>query len=138
MKILVLSMLSVSLLMASFVKSGEEVYDNVNHLVWQDDAAVEENELKYDEAKEYCADLVIGKKDNWRLPNVYELHSIVDLTRYKPALQWGFHFGLSKNYWSSTAYADDKDRAWFVNFKSGSVEHSRHSYDFYVRCVHDE
>ena len=124
--------------MASFVKSGEVVYDKANHLVWQDDVSVEEKELKYNEAKDYCAALVIEDKDNWRVPNIYELRSIVDFTRYKPALQRGFHFGLSENYWSSTPYADDKDRAWFVNFKSGSVEHSRHSYDFYVRCVRDE
>ncbi len=138
MKIVVLSMLSVSLLMASFINLGESVSDSAQNLLWQDNAAVEKNTLRYAEAKKYCEDLVLSRADDWRLPTVYELRNIVDLTRYDPALQRGFHFGLSENYWSSTPYVDEKDRAWFINFKSGSVEHSRHSYDFYVRCVRDK
>ena len=138
MKIVVLSMLGVSLLMASFVNLGDSVSDSVNNLQWQDNVAVEEKELRYTEAKSYCEALVLNRCDDWRLPTVYELQSTVDLTRYDPALQRGFHFGLSENYWSSTPYADEKDRAWFINFKSGSVEHSRHSYAFYTRCVRDK
>ena len=138
MKIVVLSMLAVGFLMADFVKMDAGVSDSVKNLVWQDNEAVEEKELRYAEAKTYCADLRLDKQNDWRLPTVYELQSTVDLGRYNPALQRGFHFGLSENYWSLTPYVDDKDRAWFINFKSGSVEHSRHSYTFYVRCVRDK
>ncbi len=138
MKIVVLSMLVVSFLMADFVKVDAGVSDSVKKLVWQDNESVEVKELRYTEAKAYCEGLTLAKQDNWRLPTVYELQSTVDLNRYDPALQRGFHFGLSENYWSSTPYADEKDRAWFINFKSGSIEHSRHSYAFYVRCVRDK
>jgi len=126
-----------TLLMAGFVKVGETVEERSSGLVWQDDHAVEEKELLYDEAKVYCESLSLAGSSDWRLPTLYELQSIVDLTRYDPALQRGFHFGLSKNYWSITPYADDETRAWAVDFKSGSTEHSRHSYDYYVRCVRD-
>jgi len=135
MKIVLFVMLGFTFLVADLHKVENSVVDSTQQLVWQDSHDVEKKAFLYEEAKEYCNALILDKQDTWRLPTVYELQSIVDLTQYDPALQRGFHFGLSKNYWSSTLYADDKTRAWFVNFKSGSMEHSRHSYDFYVRCV---
>jgi len=127
--------LGMSTLMADFVKKGDVVHDSERKLMWQDNAAVESREMLYGEAKSYCEKLSLAGHGDWRLPTVYELQSIVDLKRYDPAIQRGFHFTASENYWSSTLYADDKDRAWNVNFKSGSMEHNRHSYDFYVRCI---
>ncbi len=127
--------LGVSALMADFVKKGDVVHDSERKLMWQDNGAVESKEVHYGEAKTYCKKLSLAEHDDWRLPTVHELQSIVDLTRYEPAIQRGFHFVASESYWSSTLYADDKDRAWNVDFKSGSTQNSRHSYAFYVRCV---
>ncbi len=127
--------LGVSALMADFVKKGDVVHDSERKLMWQDNGAVESKEVHYGEAKAYCEKLSLAEHDDWRLPTVHELQSIVDLTRYEPAIQRGFHFVASESYWSSTLYADDKDRAWNVDFKSGSTQNSRHSYAFYVRCV---
>ena len=137
MKMAVLIGVFSTLLMAEFVKVGETVEERAHHQVWQDNSAVEEKALLFEEAKSYCEGLSIAGQEDWHLPTLYELQRIVDLTRYDPALQRGFHFGLSKNYWSSTPYADDSSRAWEIDFKSGSTEHSRHSYDFYVRCIRD-
>lgn len=134
-KILFLMILGVSALMADFVKKGDVVHDSERKLMWQDNGAVESKEVHYGEAKTYCKKLSLAEHDDWRLPTVHELQSIVDLTRYEPAIQRGFHFVASESYWSSTLYADDKDRAWNVDFKSGSTQNSRHSYAFYVRCV---
>jgi len=138
MKIVLFVVLGFTFLLADLHRVENSVVESEHKLLWQDSVDVEKKELLYSEAKVYCAGLTLDKYDDWRLPTVYELESIVDLTQYDPALQRGFHFGLSENYWSSTLYADDKERAWFINFKSGSVEHSRHSYDFYVRCVRDQ
>ena len=135
MRILLMVILLWSGLQAEFMKQGEAVIDTERGLLWQDNSAVESEELLFSEANDYCQNLVLEKHDDWRLPTLLELQSIIDYKRYDPALERGFYFGLSKNYWSSTLYADDKERAWDVNFKSGSSEHNRHSYDFYVRCV---
>ena len=123
------------MLHASFVKENNHVIDKDNGLSWQDSEAVENPTMLYTEAVEYCEALKLDEQSDWRLPTLIELQTIVDLTRYEPALQRGFHFGLSKNYWTSTLYADDKDRAWQVDFKSGASQDSRHSYDNNVRCV---
>jgi len=132
---IILMMLGLTVLMADFVKKGETVHDSETKLVWQDNVAVEGKEMLFSEANSYCKKLSLAGAEDWRLPTVEELQGIVDLTRYDPALKRGFHFAASESYWSSTLYADDKDRAWDVNFKSGSTEHNRHSYVYYVRCV---
>ena len=135
MRTLLVLILLWSGLQAEFIKQDEAVKDTERGLLWQDNSAVESEELLFREANDYCQNLVLEKHDDWRLPTLLELQSIIDYKRYDPALERGFHFGLSKNYWTSTLYADDKERAWDVNFKSGNSEHNRHSYDFYVRCV---
>ncbi len=135
MKIVFLMMLGLTALMADFVKKGDTVHDSDTKLVWQDNVAVEGKEMFYSEANSYCKKLSLAGAEDWRLPTVHELQSIVDLTRYDPALKRGFHFAASESYWSSTLYADDAVRAWDVDFKSGSTEHNRHSYVYYVRCV---
>jgi hypothetical protein len=60
---------------------------------------------------------------DWGLPNVRELHSLIDFGRYNPALPAGHPFtGVqSSHYWSSTTDANYTDRAWHVNVNVGSV-----------------
>ena len=61
---------------------------------------------------------------DWRLPNVKELQSLIDLGRHNPALPSGHPFtGVqSAAYWSSTSddigYYED---AWGVNMGYGDV-----------------
>lgn len=42
------------------------------------------------EAKEYCDDLVLNDKDDWRLPNKYEFGSIIDYKKYSSAINSAF------------------------------------------------
>ena len=65
---------------------------------------------------------------DWRLPNVNELHSLIDLTQSDPALPSGHPFTnvqftiyQSSSYWSSTSYAGNTAYAWFVLLYSGGV-----------------
>lgn len=135
MKIIVLMMIGLSILMGSFIKKGDTVTDTKTKLVWQDTNSVENEEMTYSEAKTYCKELSLAGYKNWRLPELTELQSIINLKRYEPAIVGNFFYTGKGNYWSSTSYADDSIRAWAVDFKSGSTSHNRHSYDYYVRCV---
>ena len=132
--IMILGLLHL-MLHAAFVKEGAVVKETESALFWQDSEAVESTSMLYAEAVTYCQALVIEEKEDWRLPTLIELQTLIDYNRYDPALQRGFHFGLSKVYWSVSPYANDKDRAWHIDFKSGVSDHSRHSYDYNVRCV---
>ena len=60
-----------------------------------------------------------GKTD-WRVPNIKELGSIVELKCYSPAINLSvFPDTPSENVWSSSPYAYYSYVAWNVNFDDG-------------------
>jgi hypothetical protein len=59
---------------------------------------------------------------DWRLPNVRELHSLVDYGRFSPSLPASHPFtNFQVNYWSSTTFAFNPEGAWVVGFFTGFV-----------------
>jgi hypothetical protein len=117
---------------ADVTKSGDIVTDSDTGLQWQDSSEIAK--LNWSEAIEYCEALSLGGYSDWRLPNRNELQSIVDISRYNPAIKEGFENTESDGYWSSSSYASDSNSAWKVNFDNGDTDYYRKSYDF-VRCV---
>jgi len=80
---------------------------------------------------------------DWRLPNRFELESLLDLAYYDPALpntagtgKWvegdPFTNVQSYNYWSSTTYANLTNYAWFMIVDNGIVFHDIKSDSNYV------
>lgn len=85
-----------------------------------------------------------SKAGDWRLPNLRELHSLVDYGRggavSGPAVPAGNPFtGVewSGPYWSSTSDAGDTSgtSAWFVGFDLGVVNSDDKSNNSFVWCV---
>ena len=62
----------------------------------------------------------LGGHNDWRVPNVKELQSIVDYGRVSPASSVPGSTAAG-GYWSSTTFAGDSSLAWFVNFSFGNV-----------------
>lgn len=109
------------------------VTDSSTGLVWQQG---EPGAKTWGDALNYCEGLSLGGADDWRLPNVKELESLTDDTRYNPALdKTYFPNATSSNYWSSTTYAYNTDYAWGVGFSGGVVGNDDKGYNDYVRCV---
>ena len=74
-------------------------------------------------ANEYCG------YHNWRLPNVNELATLIDRSRYAPALPRSHPFSNVKVwYWTSTTTADYSNHAWRIYFFLGHIDygHKRH------------
>jgi len=122
-----------SLANADFTRSGSIVTDSVTELQWQDDVTPS---TTWQAAITYCENLTLDSYDDWRLPNLNELKSLVDRTTYDPAIQSAFQNVVSSGYWSSTAHADGIPYVWGVDFNDGSdywdiYELNSH----YVRCV---
>ena len=62
----------------------------------------------------------------WRLPNRFELESLLDLKNASPALPYGHPFTnvQSSGCWSSTTSAYGTDGAWYVAMGDGIVYYS--------------
>lgn len=83
-----------------------------------------------------CEALDYAGKQDWRLPNVKELMSIVDYGRYSPAIDPTFFPNTqSLYYWTSTIYANNTAYAWYVHFGYGVVYNSYRYYAYGVRPV---
>ena len=104
-------------------------------LEWQDNAETKTNKLNWEDAKSYCQELTLNGHSDWRLPNIKELQSIVDISRYDPAIKRGFKNATSSDYWSSSQLVSDAKWAWEVGFKDGYTDGNSKSNEDYVRCV---
>jgi len=134
MKKIIIIMLGLSIaLLADFTKEGDIVTDSVTKLEWQDDAVGDE--MEWQEAIEYCESLELGGYDDWRLPNINEFKTIIDRSRYNPAIVLAFEYISSSYYWSSTTVENGHENAWFVHFDNGYVSYSNKDNHSYVRCV---
>ena len=124
--------------LASFHDNGNgTVSDTSTGLMWQQDTARDEwgdyDYMTWEEALDYCEVLSLGGHTDWRLPNIKELDSLVDLSRYNPAINT-FYFPntLASTYWSSTTYPY---HAWYMHFDYGYDNWFNKSSTSYVRAV---
>ncbi len=138
MKQILLIMLGLSLaVQADFTKNGSIVTDNTTGLQWQDDAAASAP-MAWLPAITYCENLTLGGHNDWRLPNIKTLMTLVDDSKTDPAIDdstGAFQYTMSSNYWSSTTYAGNASSAWGVGFYRGYQYYDTKSNSLFVRCV---
>jgi len=138
--IMIMSMLFVSIAYA--VTTTEVFVDSKTKLEWQNQSINKTAKVAdWVEAIDYCEDLELESKNDWRLPNIIELKSLIDYERYEPAIVSAL-IDTSANgyYWSATSASrtTKKDEAFFVGFGSGySNTISKSTSSNYVRCVRD-
>lgn len=133
MKILLLLLAAFNLLFADFTRNNvnETVYDSDANLTWQDNAIVALQTLNWQAATDYCDTLVFAGRDDWRLPDINELRSIVDdVLPINPA----FSYLYQGSYWSSSTETGKVLTIYFVD----GFEHAHSESDLlYVRCAYD-
>jgi hypothetical protein len=92
--------------------------------------------VPWESARNDCEGLSLDGYNDWRLPNVNELQTIVDYGAYKPAIDnKPFPAIKSSWYWSSTSWAGDSTVAWVVDFSYGGVDGTDKTDNYNVRCV---
>jgi len=114
--------------------SENTVFDRQTGLIWQRDGT--EVTTHFAAALQYCLALDLDGRDNWRLPKIKELISLVDEDHYKPSAYSEF-FTAANLYWSSTINPKRAGLYWTVNFSDGHVHAFSEKLDFSVRCVSD-
>lgn len=119
---------------ADFVDKGDwTILDRETGLMWQ---KLEGGKRNWEEAIVFCDNLTLAGHKDWRLPDINELMSIVDRTRYNPVVDSRFFPDIVASiYWSSSLPPSHTDYAWFVSFHTGNVSNYKKDYAYYVRCV---
>ena len=133
-------------------KGDGTIKDNLTGLIWLKNANCPNTRRDWQTALNDVASLNTSGKMNgndcgdtsgkrgthrtdWRLPNVRELHSLVDFAFFNPAISNAAGTGIGSNsnpfsnfqasintaYWSSTTLADNTKLAWLVTFNSGDT-----------------
>lgn len=110
------------------------VTDTSTGLMWQQETAAE---MAWESAISYCEDLSLAGYSDWRLPNINEVRSLVDYSKYyNPAIDISsFPDTVSSSYWSSTTFPNYSNRAWLVVFVSGYIVENAKSSSYYLRAV---
>jgi hypothetical protein len=100
---------------------GVAVYDAETNLTWTT-APLECGSVPWKDALQACANYRLFGKDDWRAPTVKERISIVDYSKFGPALYSEFSAGGASYEWTSTPDAESpSDYAWVVYLHGGSV-----------------
>lgn len=108
-----------------FVIENDTVQDRLMNRVWLRPLDAVERPVKWEKALEAIDVLNVqntcGYAD-WRLPNIRELESLVDLNCHSPALPIDHPFGhVAEGYWSSTTSVYEKRYAWVLYPRDGAV-----------------
>jgi len=106
----------------SYTDNGDgTVSDTSTGLMWQQ--AGSSSSMRWEDALAYCEGLNLGGYTDWRLPTIKELRSLVDYSRYNPAIDSTYFPNTASWYWSSTTSAYNTSNAWIINFYTGNDNH---------------
>ncbi len=118
------------------------ISDQATGLMWMKNTADVDNDgnsdrVTWDQALSYCENLTLAGYNDWRLPNIRELRSIVDYSQgdSNPTIDSKFEVEVDDDYWSSTTNIDTANSAWTMSFADGNDGFDQKSYHNYVRCV---
>ena len=142
MKIYLILLINISLFAGQVAQKNisrdsakEVVIDSSTALMWEDDIKVKTLKKDWYDARLYCKNLSFAGFNDWHLPTIIQLRSIVDKSRYNPALKEGFINIVPSTYWSSSQAKNHAKSAISIYFKSGiSYEYNMDDIR-YVRCV---
>jgi hypothetical protein len=128
---------------SNFIDNGDgTITDSSTGLMWEQSPAA--TTYTWKQAKDYCEKLTLGGHSDWRLPTRNELQTLVNYSRFNPAISMSYFPAIRKSYfpgtaasyyWTSTTSADSFGVAWYVHFKYGYVYFIDKMYYNHVRAV---
>jgi len=110
------------------IEEEEPVY-TIGNLQWTQTIG----KMTWINAVEYCDKLNYGGYQDWRLPTINEIFTIIDYNKYEPACK--IEECYLAGYWSSTTDANGEIYAWRVNFNLGDINLGNKFNDYYVMAV---
>jgi hypothetical protein len=110
------------------------VTDTVTGLMWQ--KAVAAGTFTQAQAVAFCPTLALATHNDWRLPTIIELTSLVDLGQSNPSIDvTSFPATPAAAFWSASPVAAAPTYGWSVSFNLGGTNSSATTTAGDVRCV---
>ncbi|CAK0758973.1 conserved exported hypothetical protein [Gammaproteobacteria bacterium] len=91
--------------------------------------------LTWTQALTAAKDTRLANYNDWRLPNIKELISLVDYGRYSPSIDGNYFPTSASGFWSASASAGYSGSAWYVHFYDGYAYSGAKGDAFQVRLV---
>ena len=108
------------------------VTDITTRLIWQQADA----KKNWEAAITYCEELKHANHQDWRLPNIKELRTIIDMTKTNLTIDSiAFPGAKASLYWSSTTFESNPKNAMVYDFSNGNTHSEEKVFTNYVRCV---
>lgn len=105
-----------------FVEKAGGVLDRLTGLIWHREGRLNQEPTTWAGALEAVAQYGRQTGYPFRLPTINELESLIDASRYEPALPESFFFpGTMEAYWSSTTSGFAPDWAYVLYLHKGAV-----------------
>jgi len=120
------------------------ITDNASGLMWVKDPSQlggnfgtpgNPGQMDWEDAIDECLALDYAGHDDWRLPNIKELLSIVDYSKTSGPLIDNAFTCVSDRYWSSSTRAQYTTSSWIMEFDDGWVQNSGKTNTYYLRPV---
>jgi len=116
-----------------YVKYKDVVVEKSTNIMWQDNSDAASFVADYKGAQAYCQNLTLDGYDDWKLPDIKTLRSLVDYEKYAPALDGAFkHHAIEGGYYSKSRYRDDYVDV--IGFAHGIDGHVNTNDKQHVRC----
>ena len=131
--ILILSVFFVSGCTEKFIGRADKVFeDPATGLIWQ----TTDTKKDWEAAIAYCEELDYANHQDWRLPSIRALETIVFVTGPGIAIDL-VEFPQTKpsHYWSATTYEGTDGAAYAIDFSNGMTISDNKAFELYVRCV---
>jgi hypothetical protein len=105
-------------------------------LEWQCESP---GEMTWQAALEYADSLSLDGKNDWRLPTLSDLETLLDRSvlyyELRPIMREEVPFRDTLSYWTATTFEDHTNNAWIIMFDGAYVLSYYKSNAYQVRCV---
>ncbi len=89
--------------------------------------------LNWVDTASHCPTSPTAGYTDWRLPNIKELTSLLDFSKFDPSLGTDYFTPDSKYFFWSSTY-DNGSTAWAVEFRTGKTIKLNRNLTYPVRC----
>ncbi|MCB4759687.1 MAG: pre-peptidase C-terminal domain-containing protein, partial [Sulfurovum sp.] len=121
----------ISYIPVSINESTRVISDTNTQLQWQDNSDTGTVTKSWAGANTYCANLVFNGHDDWRLPTILELESVMSNAKKNRAFRYII---TGRKYWATLATYVPTDHAWAIR-KNGRRAWVTKTTPLYIRCV---